>query len=394
MDTHRSRPRLGHLLLAAGGAFFVVWTQLVASIGLRGGMEPLSLRDFGSLWASGNLANQGLNPYGEHSSTFRVTTPGGQWSAVNLNPPFSVLLFQPLARLDPALGFRALQVASAMGYVMLILVLIHHTPTPDAWLRVLLLFLWHPFWSTLELGQIYVLLLPLAAAGLLLGERRPILAGVCIGLLVALKPPYVIWPLLLLVGRHGRPALVGLGTAAILTLLPAVFGHLDWYPEWIAAARTASALQYLHDNLSALALLTRLGVPPLAAIAAMATALTALAVLVWQRRWAAPRISAIALIASWWASPVAWVGYALWLGPIFLSHRYWPEALLIAAVLFAIPGPLLWWSAPQAYLVYTVATALCLYSLLRYGSSEGPVGTQTDGLPAIPRMPDPTRSPW
>ena len=43
--------------------------QITASLGLHGGLEPVTYRDFGSFWASGDAANRGLNPYGAYPAT-------------------------------------------------------------------------------------------------------------------------------------------------------------------------------------------------------------------------------------------------------------------------------------------------------------------------------------
>jgi hypothetical protein len=379
------------LFLLAAYAAFALWTQLTASTGLHGGLEPSAFRDFGSLWASGAAANQGLDPYGAYPLTARIRTPVGEWAAINLNPPVSVLLFQAIALVDPALVLRALQVSSILLYVGLALFLTGASPTQEQWLRVLLLLLWHPLWSTLNQGQLYVWLLVLVTVAVLRIRQQPVLAGICIGLLVALKPPYVLWPLLLLAAHQVRPSLIALLTAALVSALPMALGHSDWYGQWLDATHSSSGGWALADNLSALSLLARLGVPTTLSVVVVGLALVALVALVWRRQLGARDVSAIALVAVMLASPVSWIGYGVLLAPVFLLRAYWPEPLLIAALLFAIPGPLLFWSFPAAFAIYQVALALTLFALLSMErSSPAPASLQ----PGTSRPADALRDSW
>jgi hypothetical protein len=217
----RPRPGLRRYLLAGVAAAVMVWTQLSASIGLQGGPELTSYRDFGSLWASGQAANEGLDPYDPHALTYRVRTPAGEQAAVNLNPPLSVLFLQATGRFDPDFMFRFWQLGSALLYLAIVLGLTRLFPSPNGWLRTLLMLLWQPFWSTLDLGQLYVALLVPTTAALVLIDRHPTAAGLCIGLVAALKPPFLVWPFLLLGARQWRSAFAALGTTVVLSALPA-----------------------------------------------------------------------------------------------------------------------------------------------------------------------------
>ncbi len=375
-------------ILVGAAAAVVLWTQLSASIGLQGGPELTSYRDFGSLWASGQAANDGLDPYDPSPMTFRVRTPTGEQVAVNLNPPLSVLFLQATAWFDPSFMFRFWQLGSALTYVAIVLLLTRLFPSPDGWLRALLMLLWQPFWSTLELGQIYIALMVPTTAALLLIDRHPTAAGLCIGLLAALKPPFLLWPLLLLGARQWRPALVAIGASVGLSAVPAILGHLAWYEQWVEASRDTARTLLLTDNLSWLSVLVRFGVPANIGLALIGVALLLLLVFVARQRMPARQVSAIALVAAILASPVAWVAYVVLLVPIFLTRRYWPEPLLVASLLFAVPGALLWWSIGSGFVVYELALLLCLVGLLFDGPRTAPEHSSVGGRMAIRRAAD------
>ncbi len=68
------------------------------------------LSDFGSFIAAGRLAAAGENPYSTNSSLVHIIgTQGAERTlpSPNLNPPISVMIFQPLADLDPIQAVRA-----------------------------------------------------------------------------------------------------------------------------------------------------------------------------------------------------------------------------------------------------------------------------------------------
>jgi alpha-1,2-mannosyltransferase/arabinofuranan 3-O-arabinosyltransferase len=221
---------------------------------------------------------------------------------------------------------------------------------------------WTPLWSTLDLGQIYVPLLALAVFGFVYVDRRPLIAGVCIGLLMAVKPQFAIWVVMLLAARHWSPALTAALSAAIASALPLAFGHADWYASWIETSASLQMLVY-SDNLSLPSVLSRAHLSTAVALTATATWLVVLGIMVWVRRWPARRASSVALVASVLAGPISWVGYSLLLAPIFVSRGMHSDRMILAGMLLSVPGVLLWWSH-AGFLIYDVALALCLWAVL------------------------------
>ena len=63
--------------------------------------DLLPLGDFGSFYASGLAASQSLDPFNVYPLTMDANLGRGHGAAVNLNAPFSVVLFQAMTVFDP-----------------------------------------------------------------------------------------------------------------------------------------------------------------------------------------------------------------------------------------------------------------------------------------------------
>lgn len=89
-------------------------------------------------------------------------------------------------------------------------------------------------WLTLMVGQVSLLFGGVLIAALDLLRRRPMMAGVLIGTLAALKPQSVLLaPIALLAGGHRRALVVAVGTGALLGLVSlALHGPALWL-QWL-----------------------------------------------------------------------------------------------------------------------------------------------------------------
>ena len=203
------------------------------------------------------------------------------------------------------------------------------------------------FWYTLALGQIYTILALVAVLAWLLLPRRPVLAGLLIGLLVAVKPNFALWPLLLLVSGAWLPALAAGFTAGVLSGVPVLLYGTNIYCLWLQGLR----LLRRHVpplNASLPGLLSRLGLPWLA-LPASCVLVLALLFAVRRRRPSATQVGSLALIASLVVSPLAWVGYTVILLPELWANRsrlIWP-----ATIMLSVP-PLLVWNISQRFLLF------------------------------------------
>jgi hypothetical protein len=298
------------------------------------------LFDFGSFVASGRAAAQGLDPYAIYPPlTFRIVLPGFEAWNPNLNPPALLPLFQVLGWFDPHQAFRIWWGISFAAYIAVLGLLASHYMRKSWHVPVLWALALAGFWDTLVLGQIYTPLVLCAAAGwLLLEGGRPVLAGLAIGVLVAAKPNFAVWPLLLLAAGQITPAAASFGTAALLSLVPLGLYGPEVYGHWLDVIGDDAGRALFLTNASLPGILARAGLQPVGAIAAFAV-MAALGIWVLRRRADVLQASALGLIGALLSSPLAWVHYTLFLLPIFFFLGPRNGWLLAAAVLLLIPVP-------------------------------------------------------
>jgi hypothetical protein len=346
-------------------------TVAVAS-GLHRALPSGELRDFGSFVASADAAARGANPYGTHALTFHVVLPGFDVWNPNLNPPVSVLLFRPFLASPPQQAFRWWWTVSFICYLATIALLAHRYRSS----RTALLSLWAlalaGFWDTLVLGQIYIPLVLMATAGWLLLERgHQSAAGVLIGIVVAVKPNFAAWPLVLLVAGHVRAPLIALATAGAMSGLPILTNGPGIYTQWMDAILRDGNRPGFLTNVSIPGLAHRAGYPAAGTSVAVAM-LCATIVWAWREKPGLCRASAMGLLAGIVASPIAWVHYTLFLLPMFFAARFAP-LLTAAAVLLVVPVPTVLrfldaptWQQLTVGSSYNWAVLLCLAAVARY----------------------------
>jgi hypothetical protein len=293
----------------------IVLAAILCSFALfyfRYGLPPGPLNDYGSFWASGKAANEGLNPYAVYPETFRSRYSGTVHP--NLNPPVSLLLFAPLARLDPHTMLVPLWWGGLLVYAGIVVMTLRRHRQPNG----LLLGAWAlalpALWDGLRLGQVYVLLFAAAAlVWYLLEKERPLLAAVVIGCLAAFKPNLLLWPALLFVAGHRRMALV-----ALELLRGDVADRSGFFANATVVAIGVRAGSHLLGGILALLVL-------------------AWAVLLVRRRpLSAIQASALGIGVAILASPVAWMHYLLMLLPALLSQR-WTPAMIAGASVLIVP---------------------------------------------------------
>lgn len=302
------------------------------------------LMDFGSFYASGLKIRDGENPYDPNSEyifeiNFSQVGAGGKM--MNLNPPISVVLFRFLAGLDPHRTLIVWQILSGLLYTSIVLLLArtykgHTTPAIFLWAFTLA-----GFWHTIVLGQIYILLLLFTALGWVFLQRgNQIAAGIAIGLLVAIKPNFLLWPLFLLLSGYAVAFLFSVLSSLIVSLIPVLFYGAGIYAQWLEASALQPETIIMPGNSSVLGLTTRFSS---LSVGIVVSILLVLMLLVLSKR-ASPMdlerpeyISALGIIASLLASPISWTGYTILLLPIFFSLRKWTAPVFIGAAILSIP---------------------------------------------------------
>jgi hypothetical protein len=343
------------------------------------------LWDFGSFVASARAAREGLNPYGVYPLTMHVVLPGFDSFNPNLNPPVSALLFRAFDVADPQASLRVWWTISVGCYLAAVLLLVARYGARRAVLIALPALALAGFWDTLFLGQIYLpLVLAAVAAWLLLERGQGAAAGVLIGLVVSMKPNFLVWPVLLLLSRHYRPALVAFGVAAAISAVPLLAMGPEVYRQWfelIASDRERAAF-LTNASLTGLAARAGMSVVGVVLSAALLVALAAWALV---RRPAVLRASAFGLLASVFASPIGWIHYTLFLLPLFV--RGWGSRAMRAVVLLLmVPVPFVVDQLGSSTLnqltvgsVYGWALLLCLAVLVAEPAPATPVPERVAG---------------
>jgi predicted DCC family thiol-disulfide oxidoreductase YuxK len=306
---------------------------------VRWALPTGELRDFGSFIASGRAGTQGLNPYGIYPLTFHVVLPDFDVWNPNLNPPISVPVFAQFDRTDPHTAFRVWWVFSLLCYVAAVLLLARtyarRRPAMIIWALALA-----GVWDTLALGQIYLpLVLATAASWVLLDRGRAIAAGVLMGIVVAVKPNFGVWPLLLLLAGHWRAPAAAALTALAIGIVPLVTHGPEIYAQWIDLVLSDRGRAEFLTNASVIGLFSRAGMTG-AGLMLSVIGLVGIAAWTVRTRPDPLRATAIGIVCGILASPIAWVHYTLFLVPaLFASTLSAP--LLIAAALMAMPVPIL-----------------------------------------------------
>ena len=285
------------------------------------------LLDFGAFYMAGEAQRQGLAPYGVYPEVAEATGyefghTDDRGHSPNLNPPISLYPFRLLAAADPAQVKRALNLASTVLFAACFVVMLRAFPRHRGIEILLVLASAGGFWYTIWLGQIYVLLFALGLGAWLLMQRgaNSVWAGLLIGLLIAVKPNFAFWPLLLLLAGHPKVALTSFSVAAGISAIPLLLEGPGIYGQWLEAAQGYSRLG-LPWNASLVGQAQRLGVAPVG-YALSAFLVVGAALLAWRTRPAPLKASSWGIVVALLATPISWLGYGLLALPVLLSRRW------------------------------------------------------------------------
>ena len=301
------------------------------------------LFDFGSFIAAGQLANAGQNPYANDSPlilSVKFTGNGQSGVAPNLNPPISVLIFQRIATIPPSTSITIWRIATILFYSggLFALQRTHPVRISQSLFRLFWAISLAGFWHAIQLGQIYTLaFLFTIGAWLFFNQNRPIVGGMLLGVLIAIKPNFVFWAVLLGIAGNWRAFLSAGLTAAGISLIPLMTNGIKIYVQWLEATSIFTPdLLLFPGNSSFQSLMARFGSPE-TGIAMGALLVCYVAWHVFKTRPTMTKINALGIIVSLLISPIAWTGYTLLALPIFFENQKWSWKLYLAAILFAVP---------------------------------------------------------
>lgn len=329
----------------------VLLMLIFGAINLLGSYYSENLHDFNSFVRAGYAVVNGENPY---------ETSSGE--TTNLNPPLTLFVFQYLAKLDPRTTFQIWRLITFSLYILVLILLKLAYPQLTTPFQLVWALCMTGIWYTLLMGQIYVLLLLLCVgAWLSLKSNKPVLAGAMIGLLAAVKPNFLVWPVLMLFSGSWIVAAVAFMSFALFSILPLVGYGPTVYYQWFDALAANKAAQ-MATNMSLYGFASRLELPWLGLVFS-ALMLIVIALIVYLRRPTALDVSGLGIVVTLLASPFAWVGYSVLLLPIFFSRR-WTRPLIASAVLLCVPSIIVFFIGTQSDLAQIMAGMIYFSALI------------------------------
>jgi hypothetical protein len=302
-----------------------------------------SFYDFGSFYSSGRLANDAKNPYSiQFPLVFEVSfSPNGPSAiAPNLNPPILVLLFQFLAKFNAYLSLMGWRIFSLILIFLTIFIVAKrkHENGINGLIQVLWVASMAGLWHTIQLGQVYAMIFFFTSLSwVFMIDNRKALAGIALGIAIALKPNLVIWGLFLIVNKQWRIILYAFLSGLLLTLIPVFVYGFDIYFQWLDCIKTYTGpLLDFPANNTFQGLLVRLG-NSTAGIYIGVIFLIVLLLIILFKKPDINKINSLGISTSLLLSPVAWSGYTLLLVPAFFFIKSWNKVLITSAFILAIP---------------------------------------------------------
>ena len=344
-----------------------------------------ALMDFGSFYASGLKAQNGENPYDPNSEyifdiNFSHVGAGGKM--MNLNPPISVVFFRALSYFDPHQSLIIWQIASVILYAGAVIMLARYYKQNISLTKIIWAFTLAGFWHTIVLGQIYIILLLLTTLGwILLQKRKYVWAGLAIGLVVAIKPNFVIWPIFLLASGYYVTFLAAAVCSLMVSAIPIIFYGTKIYSQWLEASTLRIETLMMPGNNSIVGLTSRFQNMNLGIILSVVAVVALLIISISKKSndlESSERISALGIMASLLASPISWTGYTILLLPVFFSRRKWTFPVIISAAILSIPFAIVLQLFQTSFInfvlfgwLYGWAILLLLGSLFGFGRYKG-----------------------
>src|SRR5687767_3522880 len=300
-----------------------------------------ALLDFGSFISAGKAAREGQDPYTTDSPlVFQVDSQNSDQTlpSPNLNPPVSIYFFRPLADVNPAKAVLLWRVISTVMFVSGVFILARSYPEFTNPVRILWALNLAGFWNTIALGQIYAPIFLLAIGVWIFTENKySILAGIMLGTIIAIKPNFIFW--LLLLGVAGQTAII-LSTAVtvlVLSLLPIAFFGPQIYQQWLMAISNYPSIGLLIAGNSSLhSLAARFGSAIPGLVLSVLLVIVSLS-LARRRKYIPSKANTLGIVGSLLISPFSWAGYTILTLPILLSKSRWNWRLILAAGALSFP---------------------------------------------------------
>lgn len=339
---YATKPNLEKLSQAFVTVFVYLILALVTVLNLISIQPALGeLLDFGSFISAGKAAQEGKSPYTTDSPlVFQVTSQSTDQTlpSPNLNPPVSVIFFGLLADIDPVKAVSVWRMISVAMFVTGVLILAISYPKFTNPVRILWAFNLAGFWNTIALGQIYAPIFLLAiGVWIFTGKGYHILAGIMLGAIIAIKPNFIFWLLLLGIAGQTATILSAAVTFLALSLLPIAFFGPQIYQQWLNALLNYPSIGLLIAGNSSLQSLTARFGSAIPGMVMSAFLIGASLYLACHNKNSSARINTLGIVGSLLISPFSWAGYTILTLPILFSNSRWNWWYILAAVALSFP---------------------------------------------------------
>ena len=323
--------------------------------------------NFGTLWASGNAANHGLNPFAGYPESYMCDfTPYGypiHFQDLNLNPPWTLPFIQALSLLPLNRFAQVWSILTGIclmaGCVILIL------RQPELQKRQLLWFaLCSPTFGIIFSGQVYawpflfgVLAWAFYRAGSILA------AGIALGGVIAVRPTMGFLLCVLFLSGYRKIAAIAFATVFALFVMPLAIYGPTIYVEWLKAFAGDQHWKASID-IAIMPSLKRLGHPHIGTAVAALVVVFAF-VWAWTKKPDFINACGVGLCLGILCAPLAWFHYILFVAPFFMARK-WTPLQTVAAGMFLLD----WAISDMAFGVTSlIATTLILISFTTSAAS-------------------------
>lgn len=386
---------------------------LLAAVVLGFYLRPLLERsdnvpvDFTLFYASARALQLGENPYGPVPAELVARLPASVTTLLtaanpNLNPPLVAWLFIPLTALPLAQAYLLWGVLSIMAGLAAGWVIWHalFPRNPSRVLTIwLVLFCYYPTFVAIRLGQLTMLIfLMLALAWWAERSRRPVVAGVFVGIALSIKLFLALLLIYYLIRRRMRLIVAAVPAAVVAALLGLLASGVTVHSAYVAVLRNV-AWAGANWNASFAGFFGRLfggaGTPAwvdspwlaqLLTYSASAAALAALAWLTWPRRvtpgghrFCTDDLGmGFALVLALLLSPLGWMYYFPMLFIGGWAAWYWTDVALPRKLRWPLIGAWLLSTVPQLLwplgeisgpILWLGGASLYFYALLLFGAT-------------------------
>jgi Protein of unknown function (DUF2029). len=304
-----------------------------------------------------------MNPYAAYPNTLQIdySSVGGSRSTpdLNLNPPLLLPYFQLLSRFSLVHFVIVQTLVTALCFAFGTILIVSSHPRVQG-RQIFWVLSSVPTIGAIIAGQTYGGLFLLAAMAFYF-ERRcfHVWASIAIGLVVAIKPTMIFWPLLLYIAGHHKLAVRAIAVAIIAFSIPLLIYGPATYGQWLSAL--ADDPHWIDPkDIALVPLFARLGHRQIGMAAAIVAGI-AIAYWGYRKKPVFTNASGAGISAGILCAPLGWSSYVLILAPFFVS-RPWTTVITIAASIFLIPFPLHVTQQGPAYLA-SILLMLCFFMM-------------------------------